>query len=131
MCYFLSLCFLLLNTCGEKPLNLIPPQSVILVFGDSLTFGKGVSKNNNYPAILSKLTRHKVINVDISGETTQGGLRRLGKVLAKHQPSLRTADFYQQLTDEYQLVFAKDLIKNLLSDQKYKSDLIDFNQLGL
>ncbi|WP_225879801.1 hypothetical protein [Abyssogena phaseoliformis symbiont] len=42
---------------------------------------------------------------------------------------LRTADFYQQLADEYQLVFAKDLIKDLLSDQKYKSDLIRFNQL--
>ncbi len=55
---------------------------------------------------------------------------RLGKILAKHQPSLRTTDFYQQLIDEYQLVFAKDLIKNLLSDQRYKSDLIHFNQLG-
>lgn len=43
---------------------------------------------------------------------------------------LRTTDFYQQLVDEHQLVFAKDLVKDLLSDQKYKSDLIHFNQLG-
>ncbi|WP_201342176.1 GDSL-type esterase/lipase family protein [Abyssogena phaseoliformis symbiont] len=50
-----------------------------MVFGDSLTFGKGVSKNNSYPSVLSKLTRHKVINAGISGETTQGGLRRFGK----------------------------------------------------
>lgn len=66
MRYFLSLCFLLLtlllSACGEKPLSLIPSQGVILAFGDSLTFGKGVSKNNSYPAVLSKLTHHKVIS---------------------------------------------------------------------
>ncbi len=55
MRYFLSLCFLfltlLLSACGEKPLSLIPSQGVILAFGDSLNFGKGVNKNNSYPAV--------------------------------------------------------------------------------
>ncbi len=100
MRYFLSLCFLLLTlllgACSEKPLSLISPQGIILALGDSLTFGQGISKNNSYPIILSKLTHHKVINTGVSSETTQGGLRRLGKVLVKHQPSLmETLHYYE------------------------------------
>ncbi len=79
---------LMVNACGEKPLEVIAPNSTILAFGDSLTFGKGVNKQHSYPNVLSKISGYKVVNVGISGEKTQQGLARLARVIKKHQPSL-------------------------------------------
>jgi acyl-CoA thioesterase-1 len=61
-------------------------QLTIVAFGDSLTAGYGVDLSESYPYILeSRLTKEKisakVINMGVSGETTQGGRDRVAFVL--------------------------------------------------
>jgi len=57
------------------------PHDTILAFGDSLTYGHGASHDESYPALLSSLSGHKVINAGINGETSYDGLQRLPELL--------------------------------------------------
>jgi len=61
--------------------------SIILAFGDSLTYGYGVSKEFSYPAQLEKKSGFVVINAGISGEISSDGLKRLPSLL-KNKPEL-------------------------------------------
>jgi acyl-CoA thioesterase-1 len=65
----------------------------ILVLGDSLSAGYGIALAQSWPNLLRKeLVRtqspFKVVNASISGETTAGGLQRIGKTLKQHQPAI-------------------------------------------
>ena len=86
----LSIIILITSGCGEKT-TLLPSlanDSVILAFGDSLTYGYNVSRNESYPAKLEVLTGLRVINAGVSGEVTRQGLQRLPKVLDESHPEL-------------------------------------------
>ena len=79
----------LINNCGKNPsLQVLTPDSVILAFGDSLTYGTGVKPEDSYPTVLEKSTGLKLINAGIPGEVTAEGLLRLPFELAKHKPNL-------------------------------------------
>ena len=61
---------------------------VILFFGDSLTAGYGLSKEQAFPAIVQRKLeengyKYEVINAGLSGETSAGGLSRLNWILKK------------------------------------------------
>ena len=86
----LCILFLFLNACGdsEKVFTPLAKDAVILAFGDSLTYGTGTNKRSSYPAILEKLTQHKVLNRGIPGEISSAGLKRLPELLDKHKPNL-------------------------------------------
>ncbi|MDX1629126.1 MAG: arylesterase [Fulvivirga sp.] len=63
-----------------------PKETTILFFGDSLTAGYGLSKEQAFPAIIEdKLTEKgyevNVINAGLSGETSAGGLNRIDWIL--------------------------------------------------
>ena len=67
-------------------------KDVVLAFGDSLTAGYGVKKEESYPARLQiKIAAagfpHKVVNAGVSGDTTAGGVRRI-RWLMKHKPEI-------------------------------------------
>ena len=81
---------LFLGGCGDSGPNLQPlaDQAVILAFGDSITYGTGASKEQSYPAVLEKLSGHKVINAGVPGELSADGLNRLPKLLETYQPAL-------------------------------------------
>ena len=68
----------------------IRPKSdgTILAFGDSLTYGVGVSEDYAYPSVLSDLTGLEVINEGVSGEVTEDGLSRFSEVIFETQPDL-------------------------------------------
>lgn len=69
-----------------SPINL-PPRAMgpWIAFGDSLTEGYGASEGQSYPAILSRSLGVPILNQGVSGDTTEGGLKRL-EALAGQQP---------------------------------------------
>jgi acyl-CoA thioesterase-1 len=68
--------------------------AVILVFGDSLSAGYGLShvEQGWVELLRTKLKDEgyetQVVNASVSGETTAGGLARLPRALALHHPSV-------------------------------------------
>jgi acyl-CoA thioesterase-1 len=65
----------------------------VLVFGDSLSAGYGIDVDQSWPALLqsrleSQGYEHRVINASISGETTEGGVTRIGSTLQNFSPDL-------------------------------------------
>ncbi len=67
---------------------MVPPNTKVLAFGDSITSGYRVDADKNYPSQLSKLLQVDVINAGISGEETRAGLRRLPALLDKYKPEI-------------------------------------------
>lgn len=63
-------------------------DSVILSFGDSLTYGTGVGDDDAYPAVLERLTGLSVVNAGVPGEETPQGLKRLPQLLNEYKPAL-------------------------------------------
>jgi acyl-CoA thioesterase-1 len=65
----------------------------ILVLGDSLSAGYGISPAQGWVALLEKRLsaqgyEYAIVNASISGETTIGGLERLPRALQLHKPAL-------------------------------------------
>jgi acyl-CoA thioesterase I len=62
-------------------------RPVIVAFGDSMTAGFGVAAEQSYPAQLQKSLdalgyKYRVVNMGVSGDTTNGGRTRLSRALA-------------------------------------------------
>lgn len=65
----------------------------LLVFGDSLSAGYGVSQADTWVAEIERRWQREypefsIINASISGDTTRGGLNRLEDVVSQHQPDV-------------------------------------------
>lgn len=65
----------------------------ILLFGDSLSAGYGIERDDSWANLLQQELKishpqYEVVNASISGETTSGGLRRIGKALQQHRPAV-------------------------------------------
>ena len=66
-------------------------DGVILVLGDSLSAAYGMALDESWPSLLQdRLTEdgyaYRVFNSSIVGDTTQGGLSRLARLLDEYQP---------------------------------------------
>jgi acyl-CoA hydrolase len=80
---------LLLAACGgEGVRQALPAGATVLAFGDSVTFGLGAGPGQDYPAQLAELTRWRVINAGISGDTAREARQRLAPLLKTHRPDL-------------------------------------------
>lgn len=71
------------NTTGKSKTE---DKQTILFFGNSLSAGYGLDKNQAFPALIqnkidSLQMPYKVVNAGLSGETTAGGLRRIEWIL--------------------------------------------------
>lgn len=69
-------------------------QNTLMIFGDSLSAAYGVQTEEAWVALLKQrldeegLDQWQVVNASISGETTDGGLRRLPELLEKNEPDI-------------------------------------------
>ena len=62
------------------------PGTTVLVLGDSLAAGLGVEREEAFPSVVQELAKKdgkeiEVINGGVSGDTSAGGLRRIGWLL--------------------------------------------------
>lgn len=84
-----SLLLLLLMACDKGQIfHKLRPNSVILCFGDSLTYGTGAGEGFGYPEQLKRLIARNVYNAGLAGETSAEGARRLPGVLDDVNPDL-------------------------------------------
>ncbi|MFP4155164.1 MAG: GDSL-type esterase/lipase family protein [Halothiobacillaceae bacterium] len=79
---------MLLAACSSPELEPLPPDGVILAFGDSLTEGVGAGPDGDYPTQLAELTGRTVINAGVSGQTLGEGLARLPETLDRTRPDI-------------------------------------------
>jgi acyl-CoA thioesterase I len=85
----LLLPFIMLAGCTRTlTLPALKPGSVILAFGDSLTYGTGAPQSMSYPDQLSAQIGFPVLNAGIPGERSAQGLARLPAVMDQSKPAL-------------------------------------------
>jgi acyl-CoA thioesterase-1 len=78
-----------LSACGSDPLHQpLPEGTVVLAFGDSVTYGTGAQPGEDYPSLLAQKTGWEIINAGIPGDTAQKAKHRLAELLEQHQPEL-------------------------------------------
>jgi len=88
--------FMLARILSFLVLTAVPglaPAATILVFGDSLSAGYGLSQEQSWPSLLEKRLRDdnfafRVANASVSGETTAGGANRIEAALKTHRPDV-------------------------------------------
>lgn len=79
----------LLAACGKKPrLAALPTGSVVLAFGDSVTFGSGAASGEDWPSLLAARTGWQVVNAGVPGDMAEVAGARLGALLVEHRPQL-------------------------------------------
>jgi len=81
--------FALVNPAGAEG---VAPRTVV-VLGDSLSAGYGISVKEGWVSLLEQRIAsegygYQVVNASVTGETTQGGLARLPRVLQTHKPAI-------------------------------------------
>ena len=68
-------------------------ERVLLVVGDSLSAGYNMRLDQAWPSLLQNRLQsnghsYRVVNASITGDTTQGGLARLPRLLQRHHPDM-------------------------------------------
>lgn len=79
---------ILAMACSDTPkATKLAQGSRVVALGDSLTFGYGADKGQDYPSVLAGLTGWQIENMGVNGDTSQNVLDRLSAVVEK-SPSL-------------------------------------------
>jgi acyl-CoA thioesterase-1 len=85
---------LLLSIVGLIPCSVSASDSpVLLILGDSLSAGYGMDREHSWVNLLElRLEQnghsYRILNSSISGDTTQGGLARLPRLIDRYQPEI-------------------------------------------
>lgn len=80
--------------CARREIKNIDSKGAnIICFGDSITFGYGATKGEDYPAVLSGMVNVPVINAGIDGDTTSEALKRLKSDVLDREPLLVLIEF--------------------------------------
>ena len=88
---FLSLATaaLLLVACArEQRLDALPAETVVLAFGDSVTYGTGANRGENWPTLLAATSGWRIVNAGVPGDTAEAAKSRLPALLDEHKPRL-------------------------------------------
>lgn len=85
---------LLLFVVGFFPITATASEPpVLLILGDSLSAGYGMDREKSWVSLLDMRLResgysYRILNSSISGDTSQGGLTRLPRLLDRYQPEI-------------------------------------------
>jgi acyl-CoA thioesterase-1 len=79
--------------CCLLPAHAVADDATIVILGDSLSAAYGMERSESWPSLLQqRLDQHghayRVFNSSITGETTQGGLTRLPRLLRQQTPEI-------------------------------------------
>lgn len=73
---------------GEREIKNYPSKGTdIIAFGDSLVEGVGSTQGNDFVSLLSKKISRPIINLGVSGNTTDDGLKRISE-LDRYKPKV-------------------------------------------
>ncbi|HNN47178.1 MAG: arylesterase [Rhodocyclaceae bacterium] len=79
----------LFAACGNNTrLAALPAGSIVLAFGDSVTYGTGAGPGEDWPTLLSAATGWRVVNAGVPGDTADAGKARIRELLEAHKPAL-------------------------------------------
>ena len=83
-------CLLLaISACSRIPKSAsLPAGSVVLAFGDSVTYGTGATNGEDWPTLLAGLTGWRIVNAGIPGDTAERGKERINALLEEHRPAM-------------------------------------------
>lgn len=82
------------TSCGKEYRYVpLPTTSNIVILGDSLTYGTGADKGEDYASILASDTGWNVVNAGVPGNTTSDGLARLTDLLEARKAGELKIDF--------------------------------------
>lgn len=86
----LAVAVVLVAACGDKPIKepALPPGSMVVALGDSLTAGAGVAREQAWPDLLASRTGWEIVNAGVNGDTSSGALGRLPALLEEYEPVL-------------------------------------------
>ncbi len=90
-CRYIAVFFTLLTllACSRtQKLSPLPPDSVVLAFGNSVTYGTGAGSGEGWPELIAETTGWQVINAGIPGDTAENGKSRIQDLLQEYQPAL-------------------------------------------
>lgn len=85
----LALLVLLVGACSRAPeFSPLPPGSVVLSLGDSVTHGTGAGAGEDYPSRLAEFSGWTIRNHGVPGDTAAGARERIAPALLEVQPAL-------------------------------------------
>ena len=104
----------------------------ILIVGDSLSAGYGVSTQQGWVNLLQQRLdqqypkKHKVVNASVSGETTSGALARLPKLLQTHKPNVVVIELggNDGLRGQPPQMIQKNLVQLIQQSQKANATVV-------
>lgn len=74
--------------CSARKAEPLPPGTVVLALGDSITAGYGLAPEQAWPALLAEKTGWQIVNGGVSGDKTGDALARLPALMDEHAPKL-------------------------------------------
>ncbi len=78
-----------LVACSDAPqYDPLPPGTVVLAFGDSVTHGTGARDGEDFPTQLAEITGWEVVNAGIPGDTAKRAVNRIDDELARVRPAV-------------------------------------------
>lgn len=84
-----ALISIFLAACGEEQhYTPLPKTATVAILGDSLSYGTGAAKGQDYPSLLAANTGWNIINAGVPGDTSADGLERLQDLLDNYEIDL-------------------------------------------
>lgn len=81
-----AVCVALAACNGAPQYDPLPPGTVVLAFGDSVTHGTGAREGEDFPTQLAQITGWEVVNAGIPGDTAKRAVNRIDAELARVRP---------------------------------------------